>query len=56
MGACVPGYARSGQKSVMIKVYRVEVRGSGGSKGLKVTKGPTNIFGKFPGEKSGGVV
>ena len=36
----------------------MDIRDSGkrGGKGLKVTKGPTNIFGKFPGEKSGGVV
>ena len=32
VGACVPGYARSGRKNVSrqagIKVYRVDVRGS----------------------------
>ena len=36
----------------------VDIRDSGKrrGKGLKLSKGPTNIFGKFPGEKSGGIV
>ena len=36
----------------------VDIRDSGkrGGERLKLSKGATNIFGKFPGEKSGGVV
>ena len=38
------------------KAMNIRDSGKRGGKGWKVTKGPSNIFGKFPGEKSGGVV